>query len=128
MNIDLKIIPLKIKSVFQWTGDVTIKFKSDHSYAYNVITGTTPVVVHGNGPIKVSHWLWTWDLNYCNISSTCRYTYIYVFRIYIMKLDDSFSAWIQQICQLPGRWMDNSKWLSGLQGRDNIYQGVEGKN
>lgn len=33
-------------------GDVTIKFKSDHSYAYNVITGTTPVVVHGNGPIK----------------------------------------------------------------------------
>ncbi|XP_062612335.1 multifunctional procollagen lysine hydroxylase and glycosyltransferase LH3-like [Saccostrea cucullata] len=32
--------------------DVTIKFKSDHSFAYNVKTGTTPIVLHGNGPIK----------------------------------------------------------------------------
>lgn len=33
--------------------DVTIKFKSEHSFAYNEKTGSTPIVVHGNGPIKV---------------------------------------------------------------------------
>jgi hypothetical protein len=33
--------------------EVTIKFKSEHSFAYNVKTGSTPIVVHGNGPIKV---------------------------------------------------------------------------
>jgi len=35
------------------TGDVLIKYKGSHSFLYNVKTGTVPVVVHGNGPIKV---------------------------------------------------------------------------
>ena len=37
-------------------GDILIKYRGNHSYLYNIITGTTPVVVHGNGPIKVSLW------------------------------------------------------------------------
>ncbi|XP_013392391.1 procollagen-lysine,2-oxoglutarate 5-dioxygenase 1 isoform X2 [Lingula anatina] len=32
--------------------EVTLKFKGANSYLYNVKTGTTPLVVHGNGPIK----------------------------------------------------------------------------
>ena len=35
------------------TGEIMLKYKGDHSYLYNVKTGTVPVVVHGNGPIKV---------------------------------------------------------------------------
>ncbi|XP_076452068.1 procollagen-lysine,2-oxoglutarate 5-dioxygenase 1-like [Babylonia areolata] len=34
-------------------GDVLIKYRGNHSYLYNVVTGTSPVVIHGNGPIKV---------------------------------------------------------------------------
>ncbi|KAK7094083.1 procollagen-lysine,2-oxoglutarate 5-dioxygenase 1-like [Littorina saxatilis] len=34
-------------------GDIMIKFRGDHSYLYNVLTGTSPIVIHGNGPIKV---------------------------------------------------------------------------
>lgn len=79
---------------FNEIGDVIIKFKSDYSYVYNVIIGIILVVVYGNGFIKVSYWLWIWDLNYCNISFICRYIYIYVFRIYIMKFDDFFLVWI----------------------------------
>ena len=30
-----------------------LKYKGYHSYLYNVKTGTIPIVVHGNGPIKV---------------------------------------------------------------------------
>lgn len=33
-------------------GDVMLKYKGSHSYLYNVKTGTVPIVVHGNGPIK----------------------------------------------------------------------------
>ncbi|KAL5013601.1 hypothetical protein ScPMuIL_007871 [Solemya velum] len=33
-------------------GDVTLKFMGTHSYLYNIKTGVTPVVIHGNGPIK----------------------------------------------------------------------------
>lgn len=33
-------------------GEIMLKYKGDHSYLYNVKTGTVPVVVHGNGPIK----------------------------------------------------------------------------
>ncbi|GFO21945.1 procollagen-lysine,2-oxoglutarate 5-dioxygenase [Plakobranchus ocellatus] len=33
-------------------GEVLIKYKGDHSYMYNVKTGTAPIVIHGNGPIK----------------------------------------------------------------------------
>ena len=40
-------------SVFS-VDEVMIKYKGDHSYMYNVKTGTTPAVLHGNGPIKVS--------------------------------------------------------------------------
>lgn len=31
-----------------------IKYRGNHSYLYNIVSGTTPVVIHGNGPIKVS--------------------------------------------------------------------------
>ncbi|KAL8624347.1 hypothetical protein ACOMHN_044778 [Nucella lapillus] len=34
-------------------GDIVVKYRGNHSYLYNVVTGTSPVVVHGNGPIKV---------------------------------------------------------------------------
>lgn len=34
-------------------GDVIQKFRGNHSYLYNVVSGTSPVVIHGNGPIKV---------------------------------------------------------------------------
>ena len=34
-------------------GEVMLKYKGYHSYLYNVKTGTVPIVVHGNGPIKV---------------------------------------------------------------------------
>lgn len=34
-------------------GELTLKFKGSTSYIYNVISGTTPVVFHGNGPVKV---------------------------------------------------------------------------
>ncbi|XP_052759652.1 multifunctional procollagen lysine hydroxylase and glycosyltransferase LH3-like isoform X2 [Mya arenaria] len=33
-------------------GDIMLKFKGDHSFLYNVKTGTVPIVIHGNGPIK----------------------------------------------------------------------------
>ncbi|KAK3796261.1 hypothetical protein RRG08_041577 [Elysia crispata] len=33
-------------------GEIMIKYKGNHSYMYNVKTGTTPIVIHGNGPIK----------------------------------------------------------------------------
>ncbi|CAL1536445.1 unnamed protein product [Lymnaea stagnalis] len=33
-------------------GEITLKYKGSHSYLYNVKTGASPVVVHGNGPIK----------------------------------------------------------------------------
>ncbi|XP_041377665.1 multifunctional procollagen lysine hydroxylase and glycosyltransferase LH3-like [Gigantopelta aegis] len=33
--------------------DTNIKFKGSHSYLYNLLSGTTPIVIHGNGPIKV---------------------------------------------------------------------------
>ncbi|XP_059152546.1 procollagen-lysine,2-oxoglutarate 5-dioxygenase 1-like isoform X2 [Physella acuta] len=33
-------------------GEITLKYKGNHSYLYNVKTGTTPIVVHGNGPVK----------------------------------------------------------------------------
>lgn len=33
-------------------GDVTLKSKGEHSYLYNLKTGTIPLVAHGNGPIK----------------------------------------------------------------------------
>ncbi|GFR84006.1 procollagen-lysine,2-oxoglutarate 5-dioxygenase [Elysia marginata] len=32
--------------------EIMIKYKGDHSYMYNVKTGTLPIVLHGNGPIK----------------------------------------------------------------------------
>ena len=55
----LKCFLLNFKSCFSifflYLDEVTVKFKSEHSFAYNVKTGTTPVVVHGNGPIKVRH-------------------------------------------------------------------------
>lgn len=34
-------------------GDVVVKYRGNHSFLYNVVTGTSPVVVHGNGPVKV---------------------------------------------------------------------------
>ncbi|KAH3821107.1 procollagen-lysine,2-oxoglutarate 5-dioxygenase 1-like isoform X1 [Dreissena polymorpha] len=33
-------------------GDVMLKYKGAHSFLYNVKTGTVPIVIHGNGPIK----------------------------------------------------------------------------
>ncbi|OWF41242.1 procollagen-lysine,2-oxoglutarate 5-dioxygenase 1-like isoform X2 [Mizuhopecten yessoensis] len=33
-------------------GDVDLKFVGSRSYLYNSKTGTTPIVIHGNGPIK----------------------------------------------------------------------------
>ncbi|XP_064610381.1 procollagen-lysine,2-oxoglutarate 5-dioxygenase 1-like isoform X2 [Liolophura sinensis] len=33
--------------------EIVVKFKEPNSYLYNIKTGTTPIVVHGNGPIKV---------------------------------------------------------------------------
>ncbi|BFZ23213.1 hypothetical protein BsWGS_26252 [Bradybaena similaris] len=33
-------------------GEIVLKYKGTHSYLYNIKTGTSPVVVHGNGPIK----------------------------------------------------------------------------
>jgi len=46
--------------------DVTVKFQGSSGYLYNIKTGFTPIVVHGNGPIKtdfnslsnylVGHW------------------------------------------------------------------------
>jgi len=33
-------------------GEVVLKYKGEHSFLYNVKTGTSPIVVHGNGPIK----------------------------------------------------------------------------
>ncbi|XP_045163177.2 procollagen-lysine,2-oxoglutarate 5-dioxygenase 2-like isoform X2 [Mercenaria mercenaria] len=32
--------------------DIMLKFKGQHSFLYNVKTGTVPIVIHGNGPIK----------------------------------------------------------------------------
>ncbi|XP_060591143.1 procollagen-lysine,2-oxoglutarate 5-dioxygenase 1-like [Ruditapes philippinarum] len=32
--------------------DVMLKYKGQHSFLYNVKTGTVPIVIHGNGPIK----------------------------------------------------------------------------
>ncbi|KAL4221290.1 Procollagen-lysine [Mactra antiquata] len=32
--------------------EVMLKFKGSHSFLYNMKTGTIPVVIHGNGPIK----------------------------------------------------------------------------
>ncbi|KAK7471384.1 hypothetical protein BaRGS_00035990, partial [Batillaria attramentaria] len=34
-------------------GDIILKYRGSHSFLYNIVTGTSPVVVHGNGPIKV---------------------------------------------------------------------------
>ena len=34
--------------------DVEVKFKGASSYLYNSKTGNKPLVIHGNGPIKVS--------------------------------------------------------------------------
>ncbi|PVD36874.1 hypothetical protein C0Q70_03864 [Pomacea canaliculata] len=34
-------------------GDITLKYIGNHSYLYNIVTGTSPIVIHGNGPIKV---------------------------------------------------------------------------
>ncbi len=31
-----------------------MKFKGSHSYLYNTVTGSTPIAIHGNGPIKVT--------------------------------------------------------------------------
>lgn len=33
-------------------GEVVLKYKGEHSFLYNMKTGTSPIVVHGNGPIK----------------------------------------------------------------------------
>lgn len=33
--------------------DVQVKFKGENSYLYNMKTGSIPIVVHGNGPVKV---------------------------------------------------------------------------
>ena len=33
--------------------EVKLKFKGSRSFLYNIKTGTKPIVVHGNGPIKV---------------------------------------------------------------------------
>eukprot|EP00918_Siedleckia_nematoides_P034694 GHVU01075451.1.p1 GENE.GHVU01075451.1~~GHVU01075451.1.p1 ORF type:complete len:720 (+),score=75.26 GHVU01075451.1:2-2161(+) len=33
--------------------EVRLKFKGSQSYMYNLKTGNTPIVIHGNGPIKV---------------------------------------------------------------------------
>lgn len=34
-------------------GDVIVKYRGNHSFLYNIVTGNSPVIVHGNGPIKV---------------------------------------------------------------------------
>ena len=39
---------------FCHTDDVKLMFKGSSSYLYNHKTGNKPLVVHGNGPIKVS--------------------------------------------------------------------------
>ncbi|XP_005094861.1 procollagen-lysine,2-oxoglutarate 5-dioxygenase 1 [Aplysia californica] len=33
-------------------GEVVIKYKGSYSYLYNIRTGTSPIAVHGNGPVK----------------------------------------------------------------------------
>ena len=33
--------------------EVQVKFKGENSYLYNMKTGSIPIVVHGNGPVKV---------------------------------------------------------------------------
>ena len=42
-----------LKKMMTLSGDVLLKYKGSHSYLYNVKTGTIPIVIHGNGPIKV---------------------------------------------------------------------------
>ena len=41
--------------LFIYIDDVQIKYRSTSSFLYNDQTGTTPVVIHGNGPIKVTN-------------------------------------------------------------------------
>jgi len=39
--------------LFYITEEVTLKYLGTRSYLYNTKSGSTPVVAHGNGPIKV---------------------------------------------------------------------------
>ena len=41
--------------------DTILKSKGEHSYLYNMKTGTVPLIIHGNGPIKVGHVLINWS-------------------------------------------------------------------
>uniref|UniRef100_A0A2C9JTG6 procollagen-lysine 5-dioxygenase n=1 Tax=Biomphalaria glabrata TaxID=6526 RepID=A0A2C9JTG6_BIOGL len=51
MKLDTKA---EIFQNLNWAlGEIVIKYKDGHSYLYNIETETTPVVIHGNGPIKV---------------------------------------------------------------------------
>ncbi|XP_055864465.1 procollagen-lysine,2-oxoglutarate 5-dioxygenase 1-like [Biomphalaria glabrata] len=50
MKLDTKA---EIFQNLNWAlGEIVIKYKNGHSYLYNIETETTPVVIHGNGPIK----------------------------------------------------------------------------
>ena len=42
-----------------------LKSKGEHSYLYNMKTGTVPLIIHGNGPIKVGHVLINWSKKMC---------------------------------------------------------------
>ena len=43
-------------TIYNYILDNTIlKSKGEHSYLYNMKTGTVPLIIHGNGPIKVGY-------------------------------------------------------------------------
>ena len=52
-DFGLWVISIIVIFMLYFTGEVMLKYKGDHSYLYNVKTGTVPIVIHGNGPIKV---------------------------------------------------------------------------
>lgn len=53
-NIANNVQSVCIKYYFSFNSDeIVVKFKEPNSYLYNIKTGTTPIIVHGNGPIKV---------------------------------------------------------------------------
>lgn len=49
----LRYIYSALPSCFIALDEVSVKFRGSTSYVYNMKTGKVPIVIHGNGPIKV---------------------------------------------------------------------------